>query len=84
MAADSPPAIGAKGGKCNGGGGGVVRGNCQSGGPWMSHNLLSMGWPSRLKTVTDLVEDNLATLVSKRAQTDEGMGKRGQDMARHC
>jgi hypothetical protein len=30
-----------------------------------------------------LVEDNLAALVGKRAQTDEGMGKRRHDMARH-
>jgi hypothetical protein len=28
-----------------------------------------------------LVEDNLAALVGKRAQTNEGMGKRGHDMA---
>ncbi len=28
-----------------------------------------------------LVKDNLAALVGKRAQTDEGMGKRGHDMA---
>jgi hypothetical protein len=30
-----------------------------------------------------LVKDNLADLVGKRAQTDEGMGKRGHDMACH-
>jgi hypothetical protein len=30
-----------------------------------------------------LVEDNLAALVGKRAQTDEGMGERGHHMARH-
>jgi hypothetical protein len=30
-----------------------------------------------------LVEDNLAALVGKRAQIDEGMGKRWHDMARH-
>ncbi len=28
-----------------------------------------------------LVKDNLAALVGKRAQTDEGMGKRRHDMA---
>ncbi len=28
-----------------------------------------------------LVEDNLEALVGKRAQTNEGMGKRGHDMA---
>jgi hypothetical protein len=28
-----------------------------------------------------LVKDNLAALVGERAQTDEGMGKRGHDMA---
>jgi hypothetical protein len=30
-----------------------------------------------------LVEDNLAALVGKRAQTNEGIGKRWHDMARH-
>ena len=30
------------------------------------------------------VEENLAALVGKRAQTNEGMGKRGHGMARHC
>jgi hypothetical protein len=30
-----------------------------------------------------LVKDNLADLIGKRAQTNEGMGKRGHDMARH-
>jgi hypothetical protein len=45
MAADSPPAIGAKGGKCAGGGGGAVKGNFQSWGPLVSRQPLSMGWP---------------------------------------
>ena len=31
-----------------------------------------------------LVKDNLAALVGKRAQTNEGMGKRQHDMARDC
>jgi hypothetical protein len=31
-----------------------------------------------------LVENKLAALVGKRPQTDEGMGERGHDMARHC
>jgi hypothetical protein len=31
-----------------------------------------------------LAKDNLAALVGKRAQTDEGMEKRRHDMARHC
>ncbi len=31
-----------------------------------------------------LVEDNLAALVGKRAQTNEGMETRWHDMARHC
>ncbi len=46
MAADSPPAKGAEGGKCTGSEGGTVRGNCQSWGPLMSHQPLSMGWLS--------------------------------------
>ncbi len=31
-----------------------------------------------------LVKDNLAALVGKSSQTNEGMGKRWPDMARHC
>ena len=31
-----------------------------------------------------LVKDNLTALVGKRAQTNEGMGKKGHDMACHC
>jgi hypothetical protein len=46
MAADSPPAKGAKGGKCTGSEGGAVRGNCQSRVPLISRQPLSMGWPS--------------------------------------
>jgi hypothetical protein len=45
MAADSPPANGAKGDECAGSGGGAVRGNCQSWGLLMSRQPLSMGWP---------------------------------------
>ncbi len=46
MAADSPPAKSTKGSKCAGTEGGAVRGNCQSWGPLMSHQPLSMGWLS--------------------------------------
>jgi hypothetical protein len=55
MAADSPPAIGAKGGKWAGGGGGTVRGNCQSWRPSRSRQPLRMERPSRWQTVTDVL-----------------------------
>jgi hypothetical protein len=55
MAADSPPAIGAKGGKCAGVGGGAVRGNCRSWGPSRSRQPLRMGWLSGWKTVTNVL-----------------------------
>ncbi len=31
-----------------------------------------------------LVKDNLAALIGKRIQTNEGMGKKWHGMARHC
>jgi hypothetical protein len=75
MATDSPSAIGAKGGKCNVGGGVAVRGNCQSWEPSRSRQPLKMGWPPGCFGMEDcdqcLLEDNLAALVSKRAQADE-------------
>jgi hypothetical protein len=85
MAADGPTDIGAKGGECAGGGGGAVRGNCQSQGPFQIPQTLNHRVAIEMEDCDQcLVEDNLAALVSKRAQTDEGMGKRRHDMARHC
>jgi hypothetical protein len=55
MAADGPTAIGAKGGECTGGGGGVVRGNFQSRGLSRSCQPLRIGWPSGWKTVTNVL-----------------------------
>ncbi len=46
VAADSPPAKGAEGGKCAGSEGGAVRGNCQSWGLSRSRQPLSI-WDSR-------------------------------------
>jgi hypothetical protein len=79
MAADSPQAIGAKGGECNAGGGGrAVRGNCQSWGPSMSDHPLSMGWPSGSKTVTDVLSKTiLQPLWAKRPKLMIVWGKEG-------
>ncbi len=85
MAADIPPPKRAKGGKNAGSEGGMVRGNCQS---WGSVDvLLTVEYGMAIGMVDCdqyLVKDNLAALVGKRAQTNEGMGGRGQDMACHC
>jgi hypothetical protein len=59
MAADGLTDIGAKGGKCAGGEGGVVRGNCQSRGPSRSCQPLRIGWPLGWKTVTDVLSKTI-------------------------
>jgi hypothetical protein len=59
MAADGPTAVGAKAGKCTGGEGGAVRGNCQSWGPSRSCQPLRMGWPLGWKTVTNYLSKTI-------------------------
>jgi hypothetical protein len=59
MAADSPLAIGAKGGECAEGEGGAVRGNCQSQGPSISRQPLIVGWPLGWKTVIDVLSKTI-------------------------
>jgi hypothetical protein len=84
MAADSPPAKGAKGGECTeseGGGEGELPKLGSVNVPPPAEYGMAIG---TIDCDRCLVKDNLAALVGKRAQTDEGMGERGHDMACHC
>jgi hypothetical protein len=74
MAADSPPAKGAKDGKCAPPKSGSVKV------PPTAEYGMAIGM---VDCDQCFVKDNLAALVGKRAQTDEGLGKRRHDMSCH-
>jgi hypothetical protein len=85
MVADCPTETGAKGGESAGGGGEVVRGCCHSQGAIKVLPSFEDGVAVGIEDCDRcLVKDNLAALVGKGSQTNEGMGKRWHDMAQHC